>query len=207
MRPQYSITTQPVTEPITLAQASEHLRVDSEADQELIEALISTAREYADSVTGRVSSASGWKLIAGTWDSLRDNPWNNLGEYSGAITIPIFRTPLVSVASVKYIASGATSTTTMSTGDYTVITASEPGMILITGTLPALADRPDAIQIEFTAGYASPYDVPAMHRHAIKVLVANFYEQRSSIAFGQSYEIPHVCNVLLSNQKIGGWVA
>ena len=207
MRPQYTITAQPVTEPITLDQAAEHLRVDSQADQSLIEALISTAREYADSVTGRVSGSSTWKLIAPTWCALRESPLNHLGEWSAAVAIPIFRTPLVSVQSVKYIASGETSLTTMSSGDYTVITAAEPGMIRITGTLPALADRPDAIQIEFTAGYSTPDEVPAMHRHAITVLVANFYEQRGSIAFGQPYDVPHVLNVLLANQKVRGWVS
>ena len=109
--------------------------------------------------------------------------------------------------SVKYIASGETELTTMDAADYVVITAAEPGMIYISADLPELADRPDAIQIEFTAGYASPDDVPAMHRHAIKVLVANFYEQRGSIAFGQPYDVPQVLNVLLASQKIGGWVS
>jgi hypothetical protein len=43
-----------------------------------------------------------------------------------------------------------------------------------------------------------------MSRHAIKMLVANFYEQRVPLAFASSTEIPYTLRALIETQKIGG---
>jgi hypothetical protein len=80
-------------------------------------------------------------------------------------------------------------------------------MIQFTGDLPALDERPDAIQIAFTAGYDHPDRTPAVLKHAQKVIVADMYDQRASIAFGQPYEVKPVLRNLLENQKVEGWSA
>ncbi len=98
-RPHYTLVTPPEAEPVTLELASEHLRVDSDDDVAYIEGLLAVAREYVDSVTGRVCGASAWKLIAPTWCSLT-------GGYS-VDTFSLYRTPLVSVESIKYYAPGS----------------------------------------------------------------------------------------------------
>lgn len=198
MRPQYSIATQPASESVTLEQVTAHVRVDSTDDQEYIIGLIGVARELVDSITGRVSMSSTWTLTAKTWEALLERSED---------TVKIYRTPLVSVQFVKYYPDGGGALTTMSSADYRVITGYEPGLIQFTGDLPALEDRPDAIQISFTAGYANSDLTPAVHKHAQKVLVADMYEQRGSIAFGQPYEIKPVLRNLLENQKVEGWSA
>jgi uncharacterized phiE125 gp8 family phage protein len=198
MRPQYSIATQPDSESITLEQVTAHVRVDSTDDQEYIIGLIGVARELVDSITGRVSMTSGWTLTAATWADLFEGSCD---------TAKIYRTPLASVAFVKYYPADGGALATMSSGDYRAITGYEPGLIQFTGDLPALDDRPDAIQISFTAGYANSDLTPAVHKHAQKVLVADMYDQRSSIAFGQPYEIKPVLRNLLENQKVEGWSA
>ena len=198
MRPQYSLTLAPDTEPVNIDQLTDHLRVDSSDDIATIEGLISVAREYVDSVTGRVSSVSGWRLIAPTWQSL-SGPCQ-VGEIS------LYRTPLVSVESISYYAPDAETLTVMSADDYRVITAAEPGLIQIHGDLPDVDDRPDAIQIEFTAGYSNPTLAPAVLRHAIKMVVAHLYENRLPVAFASCSEIPLGTSMLIENQKIGGWI-
>lgn len=210
MRPQYSIAVQPTNEPITLAQASDHLRVDSTDDQAYISDLIPVAREYFDAVTGRSSAPISYLLTAETWEDLFDpnrsqrrdiirESWQ-AGMFNN-YAIPIFRTPLVSVESVKYYAPNATQLTTMSAADYRVVTGAEPGRIQLVSSPPAISDRVDAIQITFTAGDLCP---PAMSRHAIKMLVANFYEQRVPIAFASATEIPYTLRALIETQKVGG---
>lgn len=198
MRPQYSIASQPASESITLEQVTAHVRVDSTDDQEYIIGLIGVARELVDSITGRVSMSSTWTLTAKTWESLL--------ERSGD-TAKIYRTPLISVQFVKYYPDGGGTLATMSSADYRVITGYEPGLIQFTGDLPALEDRPDAIQISFTAGYTHSDMTPAVHKHAQKVIVADMYEQRASIAYGQPYEVKPVLRNLLENQKVEGWSA
>ena len=196
MRPAYTITSQPSCEPITYDQAAAHCRVDSTDDQAYISDLIPVAREYVDGVTGRASIQTAWKCTAATWEDLLD----------GAVdTIKLYRTPLVAVQSVKYYAEDATTLTTMPTSDYRVVTGYEPGLIQFIEDLPTLEPRPDAIQIAFTAGYATPDQTPSILKHAIKVCVADFYEQRVSIAFGQPHEVKPVLFNLLQNQRVGGW--
>ena len=191
MRPHYSITPPAAFEPLTLAQASDHVRVDSEADLSDVRAYAAVARDYVESVTGRVSATTGFLAVADSWASI----------------CHLYRTPLVSVQSVKYYAPDAVTLTTMDTALYRVITTIEPGVIqIIDDDFPDVDDRPDAIQIAFTAGYSDPAFVPPILSHAIKMLTAHFYEQRSPIAFATSSPIPFGLSNVIENQKIGGWI-
>ncbi len=196
MRPQYSITRHPSPEPLTYPEAASHLRVDSTDDMEEIESLICVAREYVDGATGRVSGQTSIKLIADSWESLKI-------DANGVF--PILRTPLVLVASIKYYAPDASSLTTMDAADYRVIADSEPGMIQIIDDAPEVDTRPDAIQIEFTAGKATSCSVPPTHKHAIKMMVAHLYENRTPSAPVNMTEIPFGLKALIESQKIGGW--
>jgi hypothetical protein len=213
MRPQYSIVTQPASEPITYAQAADHLRVDSTADVQYITDLIPVAREYVDSITGRASSQTTFKVIAGSWqdlfeatspdgESYLDPRYGTTARISGQQVIPLWRTPLISVSNVKYYAPDAASLTTMSSALYNVVTSAEPGRIHIPDSLPAVDDRIDAIQITFVAGNASP---PAVSRHCVKMLVAHLYENRMPVAFASCNEIPYTLKDLITNQKTGGF--
>ena len=200
MRPQYSIVTQPASEPISYDEAADHLRVDSVEDREYLEALIPAAREWVESLTGRVGMVATYKLTARRWCDIMPEKWR--------LEIPLRRTPLLSVTSVKYYASGETTLTTMSTDDYIVVTDSTPGLVeLEDGVMPATEDRADAIQIEFTAGYSDAADIPALFRHSVKMLVANLYEQRSPIAAVSMQDIPWTLRGILENLKVGGHVA
>ncbi len=94
MRPHYILASAPVTEPVSLDQATEHLRVDSEDDTAYIESLIPVAREFVESITGRVCGLSTWRLTADSWASA------TMGcDYD----IPLFRTPLSPLHRLRYI--------------------------------------------------------------------------------------------------------
>ena len=90
----------------------------------------------------------------------------------------------------------------MATTDYRVVTGAEPGRIQLVSSPPSVDDRIDAIQITFIAGNNCP---PAMSKHAIKMLTANYYDQRAPIAFASTTEIPYTLKSLIENQKIGGY--
>ena len=209
MRPQYSITQRPASEPITYDQAASHLRVDSTDDMEYIAELVSVAREYVDNATGRASLRTSYKLTAASWCALfiqGTSPHGWIPAPGWLYSAPLYRTPLISVESVKYYASGASSLTTMSANDYRVITTSEPGLIQFTGTLPSVEDRPDAIQIAFTAGNNNINGVSPSHKHAIKMMVAHLYENRIPIgSSGYATEVPLGLRALIESQKVGGW--
>jgi uncharacterized phiE125 gp8 family phage protein len=197
MRPHYSITTQPTFEPISLDQLSNHVRVDSQDDIDYIEGLIAVAREFVDSVTGRVSGVTSFRIVAPTWSALS----HKVGS------IPLMRAPLIAVQSVKYYAPEAATQTTMSAGDYRVIITMEPGLLEIKETVPEIDERSDAVEINFTAGHTDASEIPAVHRHAIKLLAGHLYENRLPVAFTSCAEIPFTLQSLINNQKIGGWIA
>lgn len=200
MRPHYSILTPPASEPVSYDEAADQLHVDSDADVQHINALIPVAREWVESLTGRASMETTYKLTARTWCDIMPESWSS--------EIPLRRSPLVSVTSVKYIASGDTALTTLDTADYYVLTGTEPGAVqLATGIRPSLADRADAIQITFIAGNDDSSLVSPMFRHAIKMLVANLYEQRTPLAPVNMQEIPWTLRGIIDNLKLGGYVA
>lgn len=197
MRPHYVQTVTPASEPITYDQACQHLRVDSSDDQAYIEALIPVARQHVEDLTGRCFISSTWQCTADSWHALTD------GRCTDRFTLG--RSPLLTVSSIKYYDSTTEQLTTMDAADYRVVTATEPGTVQIPDSFPSVMDRPDAIQITFTAGYPNANSIPAPHRHAVKLVVSHLYEQRVPIAFAQAYEIPHTLRALLENSKIGGW--
>jgi uncharacterized phiE125 gp8 family phage protein len=206
MRPHISIINPPTSEPITLAQASAHLRVDSDDDQAYISELIAVAREYFDSMTGRSSAEIEYLLTGARWEDLMEI---DMTDPLRAIPLErrlmrLYRTPLIDVKSIKFYAPDSDELTEMDVDDYRVITTSEPGAIQLKGVPPDIAERPDAIQIEFVAGSDC---ASAMAKHAIRMLTAHFYEQRTPVAFAAVTEIPFTLRAIIENQKIRGHFA
>ena len=96
----------PAAEPLTLAEAKLHLRVDFSDDDALITALIVTARQQAEHRTGRALVSQQWRLGL---DQFPDD----------SLELP--KPKLVSVQSVTYLDSNGTRQT-LAGGDYEVIT-------------------------------------------------------------------------------------
>ncbi len=197
-RPHYSVVTAPVTEPVTLAEASAHLRVDSADDADYITGLISVAREYVDSLTEVSSAATTWRVTAGSFCDLFERKHHR--TYQSYI-IPLFRSPLVSVTSVKYYAPDAISLTTLDPSKYRVVTYEQPGIIQLIDSPPSVDDRADAIQIEFVAGATAT----EITKHSIKLMLSHLYENRVPVSMGTSREIPYSLKALITNQKASGY--
>ena len=162
------LITAPATEPVTLAEAKAHLRVDAADEDALITRLIAAAREQAERLTGRAFIAQSWILRRDSWP---ENP-------ARALEIP--KPPLIEIASVSvYDRSGAQ--IILSNDLYIVDDASAPGRVVLKRTcvLPADPREADAVAIAFDAGYGEDAsDVPAAIRTAVLHLTAHLYESR-----------------------------
>ena len=209
MRPHYTIAAKASPEPLSIDEMSAHVRIDSADDLEYLQALLEVAREFVDGATGRVSGLSTWDVVAPSWHALiHGDDEQVIIPGRNVYSIPIFRAPLVSVTSVKYYAPDDEALTTVSSSDYRVITGTQPGIVQFKAAPPAVEDRPDACQIRFVAGYGDPADIPPGHRHAVKMVLAHFYENRVPISMGGSMnQIPFTLQTLIDQQKIGGWIA
>jgi uncharacterized phiE125 gp8 family phage protein len=198
--PSTTLATASTLLPVDYGELAEHLRLDSDEEELYLTALLEGARDYIERLCGRATLSATYLLTAPTWASVL----TSCG--TGKMIVPD-RTPLISVSSVKYIAEGATSLTTMSSGDYAVVTAWKPGGVLFANgyDFPDLnTDRPDAVQVTFAAGHAEVADVPASLRHAIKLLAAHWYENRLPVAAVNLTEIPHTLRDLINHHRERG---
>ena len=144
------------------------MRVTSSADDDYIDALVKAARRHTEHVTKRA-------LITQTLVDTRD------GFPSGRI-IELERPPLQSVTSVEY-KDESDQTQTFASSKYTVDTKSSPGRIILNDdqTWPTTSDNGNALTVTYVAGFGDDAtDVPWELVHAIKFLVADWYENRET---------------------------
>ena len=160
-------TTAPTVEPVTLARAKLHLRVDHADEDDLITDLITTARQAAEDRTEHTLMPSTWTLRLPTF------PTADSGS------IELLRPPIVGVTSVQYLdASGALQTVNPSA--YLVDTQSEPGRLVpLAGSWPATAVHPQAVTIVYTAGYPSAEAVPAPIKQWMLLAIGDMFETRN----------------------------
>lgn len=162
------LVTGPTAEPVTLAEAKLHLRVDIDDDDDLIEALVAAAREYVERLC-RPQVA----LISQTWKLVLDATPGD--------TVTLRPYPLQSVSSIKTTSDAGVEATYSSSG-YQVDTVSEPGRVRLKSgyswpstTLQAL----NGFEVSFVAGFGDdPSDVPQQIRQAVLLLIGHWYENR-----------------------------
>lgn len=179
------LTTPPDTEPVTLAEAKAHLKVDTTDDDALIGTLISAARSKAEWNTGRAFITQGWTSAADCWPE------------SGVFELPF--PPLQSVASVTAYALDGTATV-LDPATYQVDTVSSPARLALNANAspPVNLRALNAVEIAFTAGYGNAEsDVPALIREAILEIVADMYINRGDVG-----EIPLTATALLAPYRV-----
>lgn len=183
--------TAPASEPITLAEAKAHLRVDASDEDTLISSLISAAVSHLDA-TGSLGRA----MITQTWAE-----W--VSASPGYVRLPIG--PFQSLTSVEYYDSdNAIQTATLSDfetwldGDFVRVKPKE-------GSLwPTAFSRPDAIKITYVAGFGDDAtDVPQGIRQAILLLVGHWYENRMAVSEARLTEVPIAVEALIGNERVG----
>lgn len=153
----------PQVEPVTLAEAKKHLRVETNADNAAVEAAIVDAREWVEGYTGMVLTRRVvTERLAAFADQTKLRAWPIAGDQP--VTI-VYRD---------------NAGTAQAIGNATLRAATRPGIIY-----PAAGERwpnrstiSGAIEATFTAGYADPADVPGILKRALLVMLTAFYEDR-----------------------------
>lgn len=159
-------TAAPATEPVTLAEAKLHLRVDHSADDALIGVLIAAAREQAEHRTGR---------------SLIDQQWTlTLDAFPDAIRLRMGR--VTAISEVRYV-DPAGATQVLAPASYTLDNAADYANWLFPAagyTWPATIDQPNAVTVVYRAGEASAANVPVSVKQWILLLVGQWYAHREA---------------------------
>ncbi len=156
------LLTPPASEPVGLADAKTHLKLDTSDDDALVTTLITAARARAEWHTGRAFVTQHWRLRLDAWPA------------DGVAEIPL--PPLVSVEEVA-VTDASNIRTVLDPAVYRIDIASEPGRVIFNDR-PASLRRRDGLEIAFTAGYGDAGAVPAPVKEAILEIVADLYGHR-----------------------------
>ncbi len=202
------LNTAPAAEPVTLAEAKDHLRLDDALDDAYVLALISTARSYVEQVCWRGVVTQAYEVVAPSfygqerevtdgnqhhhrpsamWPGLIQ-PFSGRLGHSPYVKLPRGQlAPLAdlgddatsSVESVKYVdANGALQT--LDPTQYAVDDVSVPGRLRLAYNCswPSTREQWDAVKIVYWVGWAVA-DVPTPIKQAILLLVSQLYEHRT----------------------------
>lgn len=182
--------TEPASEPVSLAEAKLHLKVDFTADDALIASLIKAARVHAEKVQGRAFIS---RLVRATID----------GVPGREIVLPV--SPVIDVRSVTFYDVDDVANLVPTT-DYLVDRDAWDGRIVLNEE----SDWPDidargakTVVIEYDAGCGSaPEDVSEDVKAAMKLMIGHWYTHREDTTQGQQvYEIPMASKALLGMDR------
>ncbi len=177
------LLTPPAGEPVSLDEAKLHLRVDFNDDDGLIQMLISSARQAAETITNRQFITARWRMILDSFPGpslmgvLAGQPFTLPGH---AILIP--KSPVQSVVAINYL-DMASVQQTMPAANYTVDAACEPARITpIFGQIwPIPLPQISAVSVTFDVGYGDASAVPEGIKSWIKMRVASLYTYREEV--------------------------
>lgn len=181
------LTAAPSVEPLSLTEAKAHCRVDGSDDDTLITALIVTARRMAEQATGRALVTQSWRYTLDAFPV-------------AAIDLPL--PPLVSVQSVKYLDADGVLQTLVADTDYSVYLSSLLGLVAPAYGMswPSPRDVPEAVRIEFTAGYGNAAAVPGDIKQWMLLQICHWYDNRQ--AAGEKREALPFVDALLDPYRV-----
>lgn len=180
------VLTGPSQEPLSLQEVKEYLRVEDNTDERNIRPLIESARSLIEEHLNRtLISTTYQQFLDGfsehedpLWEGVRQGPY--LNYYKNYIDL--VKSPVISVTHIKTY-DDADTATTMSADKYYVDNAREPSRIVLRQgeTFPSALRVANAIEIQYVAGYNSPFQIPEPIRLAILQLIAHMYEHRGDM--------------------------
>ena len=186
-RASITVITPASTYPVTLAEAKAHLRVDGTDEDSAITALIAAATDYIERYTGRSITT---QTLRASFDGFAD-----------AMALP--RGPVQSVASVTYLdTAGASQTVATDTYDTDLVSDTQWVLLAPGQSWPATYAGRNAVQITYTTGYTT---CPPAVRHALLLLMGDWYRVRENSVLGQIVEMPHAVGALLANYRAFGF--
>lgn len=166
----------PAIEPMTVADARQHLRVEVSEDDALIAMLIAAARQYAEQLTNTSFITQQWNLV--------------LDAFAGN-TIVLEHGPVQSVESITYLDMSG-NLQTMPNTDYVGDLSGLLGRVtpkfgrIWPVTLPQIG----AVTVGFTAGYGASADkVPAGLVQWMKLRIGTLYENREDVVTAKGVNV------------------
>jgi len=216
--------TQPSVEPVSLAEAKLHLRIDSENDDTLIQSLISSARQWAEDYCDRTFVLTRWAMRADSFYGQVGSPaqfglradGSNIEGRQGVVPnmdVELPRPPMSSVAGftdvdVTYTPIASGTTATLTSAEYRVDSNQTPGAIrpLYGRTWPSHLMDQNSVTVRWWAGYgADGKSVPPQVKSAILMIVSHLWSHRDAAQETALSEIPFGVKAMLDTVRWGSY--
>lgn len=174
----------------TTAQAKQHLKIDTTADDTYIDNLITAATESCQIYTNRY-------FITTTVTQYSDS-WKEVAS--------LYKSPVQELTHIKYYNSSDVLTTWEAT-EYILDAVSEPARIAVAVdySFPNLSTRElNRVEVKYKVGYGdAASDVPDGIKQAVLLCIGNWYENRQSVITGRTAtELPLSSQYLLNQYKV-----
>lgn len=156
----------PISEPITLDEAKTHLRIEHDSEDDLLNALITTAREYLEMQTQLALVTQTWRLSIDNW------PMDQF--------LSLKKSPVQSIDQIEQFDENG-SAELISISDMILDGNAHPGR-LYTSEQTNPDQIINGIEITFTAGFGSASDVPDMLKRAMLIHIAHMFEFRGVVS-------------------------
>jgi uncharacterized phiE125 gp8 family phage protein len=156
----------PAVEPISLSEMKEYLRIDDDAQDELVAGLIKAARLMVEATSRRILIEQQWRVALDRWPK------------DGRVMLPV--SPVMAVDGIKVFGVSGEEIEIPETS-FAFDGMGDPPSFTVTDA-PAPGKARNGITIDLRAGYgAAPDAVPATLKLAIKILVAHWFENRGDV--------------------------
>jgi hypothetical protein len=203
--------TEPAVNPVTLEEAKAHLRIDSDAEDDLISALITAATRWAEDYCDRTFCHTQWQMSVDSFYGNVGSPvqfglkadGNNIAGRQTVVPnldLELPRPPMVqsgtaTAITITYTPNTSGSTATLDATEYRVDRLSTPGVCrpLYGRTWPSHLLDFNSTTVTYWAGYsADGTGVPDAVKVAIKMIVAHLWKHREMTAEQAVAEVPGV---------------
>ena len=182
-----TLTADATSEPLGLSDAKAHLRMDDiDADDQVILALCTAARQSAEKFTGLDLAGKTWEYRIDAFPASR---------------IPLPLSPVRSIDSIEYVDTAGANATVNAAVYGLDHTEQSPALFLqYDQSWPDARAQVNAVTITLQTGYT---DAPAPIVHALKMIVSELYKNRSiSITTGAvPKEVPMAARYLLNQYR------
>ena len=189
----YKVKVAAASEPISLADAKIHLRIDSSNtdDDAYITNLIKIARERYEYDTAQCLVSSTFTLYLDYFPAYNSN-------YDGHIIIK--KCPVTAISSIKYYDSN-NELQTMDAADYDADIHAAPCIINLL-TVPDTYSKKNAIEIELITGYTNAAAVPELDIQAMMFLIGHLYENRVHVVPVKMELMPETYTILALKNRV-----
>lgn len=160
----YKVATGAAEEPLTVAEAQTHLRIDG--DETYLDMLIAAARTQCEAFTCRT-------MVSTVYDQYFDD--------FGPEEFLLLWGPVSEVNSIQYYDEDDV-LQTLAASAYHVDNVMDRARIVLDddSDWPEVEDKPNGVKITYTAGYTNAAAVPAQLKYAMLLMIGEMYERREN---------------------------